>query len=113
MYAGANMGHPSTAVRKRNPLVYGDLRGRKHDGRLACEEAKGEGLLKIKANGRVRVREITDGDILPEVEFEIATSRGQDKGTLNGWSPDDVAVDNALDVFQDRVAVIAGFRELR
>jgi hypothetical protein len=23
MYAGANMGHPSTAVRKRNPVPYG------------------------------------------------------------------------------------------
>src|SRR5580658_9414730 len=86
--------------------------GRNRDRRLAREQAKREGLLKIKPNRRVRVTQITDRNILPKVQFEIAASRRQDKRALDGWSPDDVAVDNALDVFQHGVAVIAGFREL-
>ena len=86
--------------------------GREHNGRLAGQGAKGERLLQVKPDHRVGVREVADREILPDAELEIASSRGQNKRALYGRSPDDVAVDNALDVFQDGIAVITGFREL-
>jgi hypothetical protein len=87
------------------------IRGREHNGCLAGQEAKGEALLEIKPDDRVGVSEIADGDILPDVEFEITSARGQDKRALYGRSPDDVAFDNALDVLQDGISVITGFRK--
>ena len=102
------MGYPS-AERSSRLL----LRGREHNRSLAGEHAKGEGLLQIKPDRGIGVREVADRDVLPNVQLEIAASRGQDKRALDGRSPDDVAIDNALDVFQDGVAMIACFRELR
>ncbi len=67
----------------------------------------------MKPDDRVRVAEIADGDVLPYIELEIASSCGQHKRALYGGSPNNIAVDNALDVFQDGISVITGFRELR
>src|ERR1700733_7951607 len=88
------------------------IRGCKHNRGFAGEWAKGEGLLQVKPDRRVGVREVADREILSNAEFEIAASGGQHKCALDGRSPDEVAVDNALDVLQDWIAVIAGFREL-
>ena len=56
---------------------------------------------------------IADGDILADVQLEIAAARGQDKGARDGRGPDDLAADETVDMLQHRVAVIAGFGERR
>ena len=55
--------------------------------------------------------QIADGNILSDVEREIAASRGQHKGASDGRSPDDIAIDNTLDVLQDRIPVVTGLRK--
>ena len=57
--------------------------------------------------------EIADRNILSDVELEIAASRRQDERTFNRRRPDEVAVNDALDVFEDGISVIAGFGECR
>ncbi|MBB5319086.1 hypothetical protein HDF09_003785 [Edaphobacter lichenicola] len=56
--------------------------------------------------------EIADRDILSDVELEVAAACGQHKGALYGWRPDNIAVDEAFDVFENGMPLIAGLREL-
>lgn len=58
---------------------------------------------------RVIVTQIADGRILADVEIEVATPSRGHKGAVNGGCPDDFAFEEALDVFENRVAIIAGF----
>jgi hypothetical protein len=55
------------------------------------------------------VTEVADGNILPNVQFEIAASRREHKGAANRLGQHNVAVDDSLYMFQDRVTIIAGF----
>ena len=55
--------------------------------------------------------EVADGDILADVELEVAAARGDDEGAFDGRRPDEIAVNDALDVFEYGIAVIAGFGE--
>ena len=57
--------------------------------------------------------EVADRNVLPDVELKIAASRRQDKSTFDCRRPDKVAVNDALDVLQDGVSVIAGLGERR
>lgn len=57
----------------------------------------------------VGVTQIADGGVLAEMKIEIASSIGHDEGTVDGGCPNDFAFDEAFDVFEDRIAVIAGF----
>ena len=41
--------------------------------------------------------EVSDGDVLAEVELEVATAGGEDDGSFESGGPDDFAVDDALD----------------
>jgi hypothetical protein len=42
---------------------------------------------------------------------EHAAARGDYEGAVNSWRPDYFAFDEALDMFEDRIAVVAGFRQ--
>ena len=44
---------------------------------------------------------------MADVQLEIAPAGGDHHASLNGWCPDDLAVDKAPDVLQDRVAIVA------
>ena len=57
--------------------------------------------------------EVADRNVLPDVELKIAASRGQNERTFDRRRPDNVAVNDALDVLQDRISVIAGLCERR
>src|SRR5271168_4742982 len=82
-----------------NTYSSGRLIGRReHDRRFARQDAKRERLLKIKPHGSVCVTEIADRDILPDIELEIASSRGQHKRTFDRRGPDDIAIYNPLHV---------------
>jgi len=57
--------------------------------------------------------EVADRNILPDVELEVAASRRQDERTFDRRRPDEVAVDDTLDVLEDGIPVIAGLGERR
>ena len=78
-------------------------------GRFGGQIEESKGLLQIKSNMRVSVTQVANGGVLAEVKIEVAASGGDDEGAVDGGRPDDFAVDQAFDVFEDRIAVIAGF----
>ena len=54
---------------------------------------------------------ISNGDVLTDVEVEIAAPGGNHKCALDGRRPDDFVIDEPLDVLEDRVALVAGLRQ--
>src|SRR5215469_10336929 len=86
-------------------------RWRKSYCRFGGEIEEGKRLLEIKSNMRVGVTRVADGGVLAEVKIEVAAASGHDEGTVDGGRPNDSAFDEAVDVFEDRMAVIAGFGE--
>src|SRR5207247_5530608 len=79
----------------------------RHSG-LCGEQEEGEGLLQVQADDGVRVVEVSDGDILADVQIEVAATGREDKGSGDGRRPNDLALEKALDVAQHRVSVVAG-----
>ena len=57
--------------------------------------------------------EVANRNILPDVEFEVAASRRQDERTFDRRRPDKVAVNDAFDVLEDGISVIARLGECR
>jgi hypothetical protein len=57
------------------------------------------------------VAEIADGSILADVQFEVTAARGQHKSAGNRRRPDDLFIDEALDMFQHRISMIAGLSQ--
>ena len=55
--------------------------------------------------------EVADRNILSDVQFEVAASRSHNERAFDSRRPDNVAVNDALDVLEDRVSVIAGLGE--
>ena len=49
---------------------------------------------------------VADGDVLPKVKIEVATSSGDDESTADGGGPDDLAVDQAFHMLENRIPVI-------
>src|ERR1700730_8938582 len=90
------------------------LRGRSQShGGLAGEQEESEGLLQIQANRGIGMVEIADGDVLADVKIEIAAAGSQHERPHDGWRPDDLVVDKALDVLKDGVSMVAGLGERR
>src|ERR1700729_998474 len=50
---------------------------RENHGRFARQDAERERLLQIELDHRIRVTEVPDGNVLADVEFEVASARGQ------------------------------------
>src|SRR5580693_86682 len=81
------------------------LRGRNQRyGGLAGQQEERERLLQIQADGSISMAEITDGDVLADVQVEIAATSGQHESASDGGRPDDLIVDQSLNVFQHRVS---------
>jgi hypothetical protein len=80
---------------------------------FAGEDSESECLLEIQPYESIGMAEVADRNILPDVEFEVAASRSQNERTFDRRRPDKVAVNDALDVLQDRISVIAGLGERR
>ena len=57
--------------------------------------------------------EVADRNVLPDVQLKIAASCSQNEGTFDCRRPDNVAVNDALDVLQDGISMIAGLGEQR
>jgi hypothetical protein len=82
------------------------------DGGFRGEVEEGKRFLQIKANVSVSVIPVADGGVLTDMKIEVAATGRDDESAVNGGRPDDFAFDQVFDVFEDRIAVIAGFGEL-
>jgi len=58
------------------------------------------------------VAEVADGSVLADVQFEVAATGGQNDGARDAGRPDDLVVDQPLDVLEDGIAVITGLGQL-
>src|SRR5580698_3529358 len=101
--------------RKNNPSFCSILLrlhgGSQRDRGLAREQEECECLLQIQTNGRIGVAEIADGDVLSNVQGEIATTRRQYKSAGDGRSPDDFIFDQSLNMLQNWIPVVARLSE--
>ena len=59
----------------------------------------------------VGVAQIADRDVLAEMQVEVAAAGRQHERAGNRGSPDDLVVDQPLDVLDHRIAVIAGLAQ--
>ena len=51
--------------------------------------------------------EITNGEVLTDIQFEVPTARGEHEPALNGRRPDDPAIHHTLDMMKDRIPIVA------
>src|SRR5512132_114552 len=77
------------------------------DGGLGCEQQERQRLLEVEAYDAVGVAQIADRNVLPDVQVEIAATRGEHEGTGDGRGPNDLVFDELFDVLQDGIPVIA------
>src|ERR1700690_1933151 len=98
-----------TIRRLSDRLCFG--RRSQRDGRLGGEQQEREGFLQIKPDRIIGVAQVADRDVLAEVQLEIAATRGHYKSSVYCRRPNDFIVDQALDVLQHRVTLIAGFSQ--
>src|ERR1700722_3362604 len=102
-----SIGRSNVASGRRQAL----RRRRECDRGLGGEHEESERLLKIEAHRAVRVAQIADRDVLPDMQVEIAAPRGEHASAVDGRRPDYVVLDELLDMLQHRVAVVDGLRE--
>src|SRR5215831_5750502 len=84
----------------------------KGNGGFRGDVEEGKRFLQIKANVSVSVIQVADGGVLTNLKIEVAATGRDDESAVIGGCPDDFAFDQVFDVFEDRIAVIAGFGEL-
>src|SRR5262252_10802327 len=94
--------------------LYSTLCGRRQrDGSLGRKRQERQRLLEVEAHDVVGVAQIADRDVLPDVQVEIAATRGEHEGTFDGWGPDDLVLDQFFDVLQYGIPVVTGLGEGR
>src|SRR5215204_2456646 len=81
-------------------------------GGLIGQDQEGEALLDVQPHTLEVVLEVADRKVLADRELEVAAALGQHQAAIEPGRPDDVAVDQALDVAQDRVARVGASREV-
>src|SRR5579862_2094413 len=73
---------------------------RQRNGRLRRQQQEGESLLQVQPDGRVRVAQIADRYVLADVKPEVAAAGREHERARDRRGPDDLAVDDALDMLQ-------------
>lgn len=80
--------------------------------RLAGQHQECQRLLQVQADLGLGVREVPDRQVLAEVQAEVAAPGRQHDRAADRGRPDDLAGQQALDVLDDRVPVVAGLADL-
>jgi hypothetical protein len=89
------------------------LRGRGQcHGRFAGKQQKGKRLLQIQSHSAIGMAEIADGNILSNMQVEIAAARGKHKRAGDGRRPSNFTVYQPLDVLQHGASVVTNVREV-
>src|SRR6516225_5780835 len=81
----------------------------KSDGGFGGEIQKGKGFLQVKSNLRLSMTPIADRGVLSQVKVEVAASGRENESAVNSGRPDNLSFEQAFDVFEHGVAVVAGF----
>ena len=63
------------------------------DSGLRGEQQKRESLPKIESDSSIAVDQVANGDVLADVQLEIATARGQYKSSIYSGRPNDFILD--------------------
>ena len=101
------------ALAKRRGAIKGRVSGAmrflpppdgERDRRLLGQDQEGEALLDVEPHPLGIVLEIADREILADRQLEVAAALGDHQAAVEAGRPDDVAVDQALDVAEDRIA---------
>src|SRR5262249_58975250 len=79
---------------------------RQRDRGLTREQQESQRLLEVKAHDAVGVAQITDREVLPDVQIEITAARGEHEGAGDGWRPDNLLLDQLLDMLQHEIPVV-------
>src|SRR5215467_2506183 len=58
---------------------------RQRDSGLSREQQEGQRLLEVKPHDAVGVAQITDREVLPDVQIEITAACGEHEGARDGW----------------------------
>src|SRR5271166_1141899 len=91
-----------------NLFLYGR---RKRNRRLGREQQERERLLEVQTHDAVGVAQIADRNVLPDVQIEIAASRGEHERTGDRWGPDYLVLDEFSYMFQHRIPAVVGLGE--
>src|SRR5690348_6942680 len=82
------------------------------DRRFFRQDQEGKALLDVEPHLLGVVLEVAEREVLADRQLEVAAALGDHQATVDTRRPDDVAVDQALDVAEDRVALIGAGREI-
>src|SRR5699024_1725895 len=80
-------------------------------GGLVRIHREGERFGEVELDVLGVVREVPDRQVLADVQGEVAAARGQHHRPVHPGRPHDLAVDEALEVLLDRIAVVGGLRD--
>src|ERR1700730_3002671 len=80
--------------------------GQRHGG-FAGQQKKGETLLQIGPNRGIGMAQITNGNVLANMQVEISAAGGENKGAADRRGPNDLAVNDPPKVLQYRVPVVS------
>jgi hypothetical protein len=81
--------------------------GRQRDRGFRRQQPEGETLLQIQFDLSPGMAEVSDGQVLAEIELEISPPRGKHETAINTGRPDDLAFHKTLDVLKNRIAFFA------
>src|SRR5580704_19361773 len=84
---------PCRQANSARSATLGLQRGSQGNRCLGGEQQECERLLQVESHRSIRVVQITDGDVLANVQVEIAPTGSYHKGSLDRGCPDDFVVD--------------------
>src|ERR1700747_2192918 len=84
----------------------------KRDRGLGGVAQERQRLLQVELHGVGVVAEGPDRDVSAQLQAEVAAPGGKHEGAIDGRRPDDVAVDQPVQVLPDRISVFGGLADL-
>src|ERR1700741_335355 len=92
---------------RRSAAAEGSARGER-DRRLRGVDEERQRFLQVQRNGVGVVAEVSDRDVGAQLQIEIPSASGQHERAVDCGRPNDVTVDQSVEVFEDWIAVIGG-----
>ena len=101
-------------IARRGSAVGSSCRPPVLSGMAACcgQDQEGEALLDVEPHALAVVVEVADREILADRQLEIAAAQRDHQAAVEARRPHDLAVDQALDVAQDRIAAVGARGEI-
>ena len=81
------------------------------DAGFGCEIEECESFLQVEMDLFIGVAQIADGCVLTDVKIEIAAASCDYESSFYRGRPNNFSVDESFDVFENGIAIVAGFGE--